>query len=139
MQGFGIGRRRPRRQSSRRPYQSSRRRYRNGRVAAAVRACTGAQLYLGKMVPTITAAAEAVGSNAKYVRAAVVLVKAENMTLLNSVLAGHIALLAAAQQAEQLANLVAAYRAASAQDLIMAGRTLDPEIVFTKMIEPAIA
>jgi hypothetical protein len=86
---------------SRRQRASARRRFRHGWRAAAVRAATAAKLYLDKQVRTLTVAAEACGSNVEYVRAAVVLIKTENQSLLGLAMAGHVSLLEAAKQVRQ--------------------------------------
>jgi hypothetical protein len=73
-----------------------------------------------------------------YVAAVLVLLKAENEDLLNSVLLGDLPLLAAAAQARRVADLVSAYRHAQPEDLVALGRTVGPEMLFTRVIEPAI-
>jgi hypothetical protein len=126
-----------RRQSSTRR-RSSRRHFKGGQSAAALRAITGARLYLDKSIPTLAGAAVSVGSNIAYVKAAVVLVKSENQILLDRVLEGHVTLLAAAAQVQRVADLVSAYRAASTDDLVALGRTVGAEQLFTNVIEPVI-
>ena len=61
--------------------QSARRHFRHGKRAAATRAFTGARLYLNGAVPTLAAAADSTGSNVAYVQAAIVLLKADNASL----------------------------------------------------------
>jgi shikimate kinase len=92
-----------------------------------LRALTAARLYSGGGITTLTKAAEACGSNVPYVQAAVVLLKAENETLLRRVLSGDIPVLVAASQAKRMADLVFAYRAASENDRVAFARTCGPE------------
>ena len=124
---------RRRRQSSTR--RSSRRHFRDGQCAAALRAITGARLYLGKQVPSLAEAAVSVGSNIPYIAAAITLIKAEDATLRERVLEGHVTLFAAATQVQQVADLVSAYRAATTDDLVALGRTVGAERLFTDVIE----
>ena len=77
---------------------SPRRRFRNGHRAAVVRATTGARLYLDGRVPSLAAAAEACGSNILYIRAAIVLLRATDPSLLTSAMAGLVSLPEAADQ-----------------------------------------
>jgi hypothetical protein len=73
----------------RRRHQSSRRQFRDGQCAAALRAITAARLYLNKTVPTLALAAASCGSNVNYVRAAIVILQSEKGNLLSRVLAGN--------------------------------------------------
>lgn len=57
------------------------------------------------------------GSNVRYVRAAVALLRAEDATLLHRVTEGRMPLLVAAAEAKRLAALVDAYRRGDASDL----------------------
>src|SRR5262245_6417653 len=98
--------------AQRRRYRSSRRRSSHGRCAAAVRGFTGARLYLNSAVPTLEAAAEACGSNVAYIQAAIILLKAENASLIQDVVAGRVPILQAAREAHRLVNLITAYREA---------------------------
>jgi hypothetical protein len=76
-----------------------RRLFRNGASnAAAIRAFAAAQLYLGKKVRTLAKAAARCGSNLRYVRAAVLLIKTGNRSISESVLDGHLPLLEAADR-----------------------------------------
>jgi hypothetical protein len=101
---------------------SSRRHFRHGHRAAAMRAFTAAKLYLNKTVPHLGIAAEACGSNTTYVTAAVILLQSENATLLKQVGVGEVPLLAAAAKVKQVANLVAAYRTAKDADRVAFAR-----------------
>jgi hypothetical protein len=123
------------RQPSRR--QSSRRHFRNGRRAAVLRALTAARLYSSGSIPSLANAAEACGSNHIYVKAATVLLKAENETLLQHVLVGDEGLLAAARQARRTANLISAYRSASHADRVVFARTCGAEAIFDVLAEAA--
>jgi hypothetical protein len=82
----------------RRQRASSRRHVRHGWRAAAVRAFTGARLYLNKQAPTLVRAAEDCGSNVHYVRAALVVIKDGSLHNQGLVLTGHVPLLVAANQ-----------------------------------------
>jgi hypothetical protein len=86
----------PRRQRA-----SSRRHFRHGCRAAAIRAFTGARLYLDKKSPTLVRAAEDSGSNVNYVRAAIVVIEDGSLHEHALVLAGHLPLLEAANQARR--------------------------------------
>jgi hypothetical protein len=117
---------------------SPRCRFRNGQRAAVLRALTGARLYLNGEVPTLEAAAACCGSGVVYVRAAVVLVKTENSTMLMDVLAGTVPLLAAAKQLKHIAKLVDDYRRANAAELITFGKTVGVGDVWDHVINPAL-
>ncbi len=119
-------------------HRSSRRHYKGGQCAAALRAITGAKLYINNSIQTLAEAAISTGSNIRYVTAAVTLIKSENQILIDRVLRGHVTLLSAAAQVRRVADLVSAYRAASTDDLVALGRTVGPEQLFTNVIEPAI-
>lgn len=117
-----------------RQYRSSHRRFRNGQCAAVLRAVTGGRLYLNKAVPTLASAAECVGSNVQYIKAAIVLLKAEDPTLLSRALRGHVPLLAAAEQARCLVELIAAYRNARDQDRVAFARVCGIERIFETLV-----
>jgi hypothetical protein len=85
----------------RRQRASARRHFRHGRRAAAVRAFTAAGLYIDKQIPTLAMAAEDCGSNVNYVRGAVAVLKDGSVQEHALVLAGHLPLLEAANQARQ--------------------------------------
>jgi hypothetical protein len=120
-------------------YRSARRHFRGGTRAAVRRAVTAARLKLAGTVPSVSDAADACGSCRSYVAAAAVVIQSENAALLNDVLAGRIALLAAAAWVAPLAALVDALRMASPKHLAAAGRTLGPEHIWNSMVLPAIA
>lgn len=122
-----------RRQSHRR-----RRQVRHGRRLAAVRAYFAAHAYLERRVPSLTAAAESCGASLHYVQAMIVLVKAENTSLLKRVLAGEVPVLAAAKQTKQLARLVDAYRNASADEKVAFARAVGPTTLFDDSLIPAL-
>jgi hypothetical protein len=119
-------------------YRSPRRHFRQRERAAVRRALTGASLYLDRKVPTLTAAAMACGSNAPYIRSAIVLLKTENFTLVDRVLAGHVPLMAAAREARPLAELVGAYRSAAAEDHVAFARVIGPTALFDTAVAPAM-
>jgi hypothetical protein len=119
-------------------YRSRHRHKRGGRCAAAVRAMTAAKLYLAGSTPSLEAAAFSCGTNPAYVRAAIVLLRSENATLLSRVLRGDLPLLAAAAQVKRVANLVEAYRTASAGDRVAFARTVGSTVLFDTTLVPAI-
>ena len=120
------------------PYRRRGRRFRHGQRAAALRAQTGARLYLQGAVPSLVAAAEACGSNPRYVEAAVIVLRSEDTVLLNHVLSGTVPLLEAAKGAKRVANLVAAFRAASPTDCSHVGSIVGVTAVWDSMISPII-
>ena len=89
--------------TTRRRRQSSRRHFRHGQRAAALRALTGARLYINQLTLTLVTAAESTGSSVGYVQAAVTLLRSENSSLVGEVLAGRIPLPASLDP--RLANL----------------------------------
>ena len=103
------------RQSLRRKPRS---RFHNGQRQAVRRALTGARIRLGLPVQasSLASAAQLVGSSKQYVEAATWLLQAEDPALLDDVLAGRKPLLAAAAEAHRRADLIAAFRKASAHD-----------------------
>jgi len=117
-----------------RRYRSPRRRFRHGRCAAAVRALTGAHLYINKAVPTLQAAAEACGSNVNYVQAAIILLKADNAALVSDVRAGRVPLVQAAREAERLVNLITAYREAKDPDRVAFARACGTEAILNVLV-----
>ncbi len=116
------------------PYRRRRRHMRYGVCAAALRAITAARLYLSGTVPDLIKAAESCGSNVHYVRAAIVVLRAENSVLLDRVLCGHVSLLAAASQVRRLVDLIAAYRAATEKDHVASFRVVGPDRVFDEVV-----
>jgi hypothetical protein len=74
---------------SRRRYRSSRKHFRHGQRAAVARALTGAHLHLNGMATSLKTAAFMSGSNPQYVKAAEVLLKTENLTVLDRVVRAH--------------------------------------------------
>jgi len=121
--------------STPRRYRSARRRFRDGRCAAAVRALTGARLYLSGAVPTLAKAAESTGSCTPYVRAAAILLKADNTGRVQNVVAGHVPLLQAAREAERLVNLVTAYREAKDPDRVAFARACGTEAILNVLVQ----
>jgi hypothetical protein len=88
-----------------RRYRSVRRHFESGTRRAALRALTGAELFLAGMASTMTKAAEMTGSNTIYVGAAVTILRAGDDALKAAVLDGKVSLLAAATVMRQLAEL----------------------------------
>ena len=120
-----------------RRHRSARRHFRNGQRAAPLRAITAAKLYRSGEPRTLAKAAEACGSNAKYVKAATVLLKAGDEVLLNRVLAGDEPLLAAAIKAKPTADLISAYRSANNADRVAFARICGAEAIFDVLVEAA--
>lgn len=120
-------------------YRPRHRRMRKGRCAAAVRALTAARLYLDGQVPSLAAAALCCGSCRAYVQAALILIKSENMTLIERVRRGHVPLPTAAKQMKQLADLVNAYRTAGAADRVAFAKTIGPTTLFDSALVPQFA
>ena len=93
---------------------SSRRHFRNGVCAAALRAMTAAKVYLfGGENITFAEAAARHGSNVAYVRAGITLIKAGDQFLIRRVMHGDIPILVAAKLVEPLVMLLAGYAKAS--------------------------
>src|SRR5262249_23197438 len=121
-------RRRPRR----------RRRIKNGRRQAAVRAHFAATAYLEGRVSSLAAAAEVTGSNVPYVQALVALLKSEDTSLLKSVLAGEMPVLVAARLVKRRATLIAAYRSATPTDHVEFAKAVGPSELFDTLVIPAL-
>jgi hypothetical protein len=102
-----------------------------------LRAVTGARL-VQKYKFTVHEAALMVGSNPVYVKAGLVLLQSENSQLRDNALAGRISLLAAAAKAKPVAKIVAAIRAATADDLAIAGRIIGAKAVWETMVAAVI-
>jgi hypothetical protein len=99
---------------------------------------TAAQLYLDGKAPNLAAAALSCGSCVTYVRAALILLKSENVTLLERVRRDQMLLLAAAKQMKQVAALVAAYRAADAAGRTMFAKTIGSTTLFDEAVALAL-
>jgi hypothetical protein len=112
---------------------STRRYFRHGQRAAALRAITAAKLYAAGAIPSLALAAASCGSNVQYVKAAVTLLKSE--ARLDSVLKGHIPLLGAATQAKRVADLVSAYRSANDQERVAFARACNAEKIFEVLVK----
>jgi hypothetical protein len=115
-----------------------RRQFHNGHRRAALRAHTAATLYLNNALPSLKAAAEATGSNIHYVRAVITLIQSENTVLLARVLAGKVAVQAAAREVDRLAKLVTAYRTAGANDHVAFAKAVGPTTLFDNSLVPAL-
>jgi predicted ATPase len=114
--------------------QSARRHFRHGQRAAAVRAFTAAQLYLNNTISTLEAAAEACGSNVAYVQAAIILLRADNASLVHDVRCGRVPILQAARKAQRLVNLITAYREAKDPDRVAFARACGTEAIFNVLV-----
>src|SRR5215831_988660 len=79
-------------------YRARHRRMRKGQCVAVLRATTAAQIYLDGKTSSLAAAALRCGSCRTYVQAALILLRSENVTMLERVLHGHLPLQAAAKQ-----------------------------------------
>jgi hypothetical protein len=124
--------------ASRASYRKSRRLMRDGVCAAALRAVTGARVYKAGEAKTLPKAAAMSGSCPAYVQAALVLIEADNHTLIDQVLTGRLPILAAARQVKQLSKLVDAYRAASASDRIAFGQAIGVTTLFDHSVAPLL-
>jgi len=124
----------PARQSTANP------RFRHRQSRPVLRAMTGASILLGLPIKTSSqkSAAELVGSNCRYVEAAVCVLRAEAPQLLADVYAGREPLLSAAAKVRRRANLIIAYREASSEDRAAAGAIIGVDNVFDEMIAPAL-
>src|SRR5262249_17286552 len=74
-------------------------RFRHGVCRRAVRALTGAELYLRGGI-TLLQAALSVGSNHHYVAAGIVLIKSGDVSLIEKVVRGDVSILAAAKMVQ---------------------------------------
>ncbi len=123
---------------------SPRRHFRHGRRAAAARAFTAARLYLEKQIPSLAIAAESCGSNIQYVRGAVAVLKDGSLQEQALVLAGHLPLLEAADEARQRRKIpvddaVLAWRSWSPEQRIQFGRGAGISEIWDCAIAPVIA
>jgi hypothetical protein len=123
----------------RRRNKSSRRHFRNGQRAAALRAITAGRLYIAGSAPTLATAAACCGSNVVYLRAALVLLKHDDNVLFNAVLGGMVSILDAAREVRPVVELREAYRAAGYTDRVNWARREGVETIFNDAIAPAIA
>jgi hypothetical protein len=110
-------------------------RFRYGQRRAVNRALTAARLYLNKAVPTLEAAAEACGSNVAYVQAAIILLKANNESLVQDVRIGRVPILGAAREAQRLVKLISAYRGAKDPDRVAFARACGAEAIFDVLVQ----
>jgi hypothetical protein len=90
------------------PVRRRRRHFRNGHRVAVVRAFTAARLYLNGQVPSLASAAEACGSNIRYIAAAVVLLKGDDPSLPDRVIKGWDSLTETANRVRKIVNVEAA-------------------------------
>jgi hypothetical protein len=119
-------------------YRARYRRLRDGHRLAALRAVTAAHGYLNGQFSSLATAALYCGSCRAYVRAATVLLRAENLVMVEQVSRGQMPLLAAARQLKQIANLVNAYRTAGAADRVAFAKTIGPTTLFDSALVPAL-
>jgi hypothetical protein len=110
----------------------------DGVRVAVLRAFTAARLFRRREFTSQAEAARACGSTVAYVAAATIILDAENSQIQHDVLEGRLPLLVAAEQLRRLADLVKAYRAASASDLPMFGKTVGIADLFDHAIVPAL-
>jgi len=112
----------------------------NGQRRAALQAVTAARAYLAKLpwAPTIAVAAECCGSNAFYVRHAVILIKAEDEHALELVLRGSWSLLESAARLKARAKCISTLRETPVSDLPAVTRTVGVDFVWDRMISPTL-
>lgn len=120
-------------------YRRWHRHFRGKNRAAVMRGFTAARLVLDLPVPQKAIAAVAVccGSNTGYVKAAIDILKTEDVDLFRQVLKGHRGLLATAAKVRNRAALVDAYRAASSEDRIAFAKTVGADTLFDDVVVPA--
>src|SRR5262249_52786540 len=125
---------------------SPHRQFRNGRRAAAVRAFTGARLYLDKKAPTLIQAAEDCGSNVQYVRAAITVIEDGSPAEHALVLTGDLPLFTAASQARlrrkpervTVEEAVASWRSWTPEQRLAFGRCAGISEIWDWAISPVI-
>jgi hypothetical protein len=117
---------------------SARRHFENGQRLAALRALTAGKLVLNGTFRSVAEAVISCGSNQHYVDAALVLLKAEDPALLETVLAGEKSLLVAANEMKVVAILVSTLRQATDTDLATLGRIVGAGQVFDRVVVPAL-
>jgi len=127
-----------RRKRRSRPRPSYRSQFKDGERRAVRRALTAAKLYLAGVVPTLATAAESCGTSVPYVRAAIVLLQAEDPKLVSAVLHGFVQLLPAARAMRSTARLISAYRAADSADKFAFGCAVPVGTVWDEVIVPVI-
>ena len=112
----------------------------NSQRRAALQAVTAARVYLAELpwAPTIAVAAECCGSNAVYVRAAIILIKAEDEHALELVLRGSWPLLETAARLKARAKCVSILRETPVSDLPAVTRTVGVDFVWDKLISPTL-
>ena len=112
----------------------------NGQRRAALQALTAARAYLAKLpwAPTIAVAAECCGSNPVYVRAAIILIKAEDGHALELVLRGNWPLLETAARLEARAKCISTLRETPLSDLPAVTRAVGVDFVWDRMISPTL-
>jgi hypothetical protein len=113
---------------------------RRRRPDAALRAITGAKLFLGAPVrpKTQAEAAELVGSTRPYIAAAAMLLEAEVPALIEGILRGDVSLLGAAASVRKRARLVRAYRQADRSDRKALGEVVGVASVFDDAVAPLL-
>jgi len=125
---------------------SPHRQFRNGRRAAAVRAFTGARLYLDKKAPTLIQAAEDCGSNVQYVRAAITVIEDGSLAEHALILTGDLPLLTAASEARlrrkaervTVEEAVASWRSWTPEQRVAFGRGAGISEIWDCAISPVI-
>jgi hypothetical protein len=101
-----------------RRYRPRHEQFRDGYRVAVERAFMGAKVYRAGMVPTLAAAARSCGSNVEYVRAALVILKANDPALESRVRCGVVPLLEAAHQISPVVKMVSIFGAVDAKTRI---------------------
>jgi hypothetical protein len=122
----------------RRRHRSARRHYDHGQRLAVLRALTAASLRLNGAFSSLAQAAAACGSGVVYVKAAVAILRSEDVSIRDQVLTGRLSLLAAASLVEKRSKIVAAYRQATAADRVAFAKTIGPTVLFDNDLVPAM-
>ena len=112
----------------------------HGQRRAALQGVTAARAYLAKLpwAPTIAIAAECCGSNPAYVRATIILLKAEDERALEMVLRGSWSLLETAARLKARARCVSTLRETPLSDLPAVTRTVGVDFVWDNLISPTL-
>jgi hypothetical protein len=121
-----------------RHYRARGRLMRNGYRVAALRALDAAESYLTGRFPTLQAAAVCCGASVAYVRAAIVVLKADDAKLVRRVLRGHEPLLKAAASVANAVIMVETFRRMSPPERDLFGRWAGPAEVFDTAVVTAL-
>ena len=89
-------------------------------------------------VNTVTAAAVCTGSSRNLVKAALIVLQAEDDSLVTDVLVGRRTLLKAANKVANRAQLIESFKSATLEDRIAFGAAVGPAAIWDSTIAPAI-